>query len=143
MHVESGNPTEAVTLLERARAMVTRTLPANRDDLSILLTGLGRAYAAVDRSADAVAVLSPLVEPLRNMKPPKSMRFGMVCSTLAAALWSSGGTSDRKRARALAGDATAAFAAAATELAGEPLRADQLRLVKRRQAALAQWIAQH
>ena len=143
MRLESGNAVAAVTLLELARGMITRTLPANRDDASILLVGLGRAYAASNRNADAIAVLEPLVEPLRKAVPPRSMRFGLVCSTLATALWSAGGARDRDRARALASDARTAWKATAVELGADPMRVDQQRLLVERQQALAEWVASH
>ncbi len=142
MAVELGQR-DAIALLERARSMITRSLPANRDDVSILEVALGRAYAAAGRNSDAVAILDPLVEPLRAARPPRHLRFGLVCSTLASASWATGGTRERDRARALAGDARTAWSAATAELVRDPMRSDQVHLIDRRQQALAEWIAAH
>jgi len=146
MRSETGNSKAAITLFERARAMVTRTLPANREDVITLSARLGSAFVAAGRNAEAVAILDPLVEPLRRADPPRHGLFGTVCSKLAAALWATGGARDRDRARALAGDARVAWTAVIaelTELAKNPIYAGLVQLMERTQQELAEWIAAH
>ena len=143
MLVEDGRPADGLAVLSRARAMVSRTIPNNRDDLSILDVGLARAYAGTGQPARAIALLEPQIEPLRSSPQPHHLRFGLACSTLAMALWSTGGTRDRDRARALAADAQAAWTRAIAEWGTDPLRTDQVTALAQKQRALADWLAAH
>jgi serine/threonine protein kinase/tetratricopeptide (TPR) repeat protein len=138
--LDAGEIQGAIETLETTRKRYTDKIPSPRDRITLDVT-LGRAYEAATRHADAVRTLDPLIEGLREAKPPQPAQFASACSSLASALWSVGGA--RVRARELAGDAINAYSTALEELdhSGDTTRGPQRELLKRRYENVKSWLA--
>jgi tetratricopeptide (TPR) repeat protein len=127
VQLENGEATTAIGTFEKAKKLVTAKFPAAADR-SALDANLGRAYVAADRPKDAIPLLEPLVEPLRDAGAARRKAFGLVAASLARALWEKGGARDE--ARDLARDAVTAFSATLDDFKNDPTRAANARLVK-------------
>jgi len=137
---EHGDGAVSIATLEEARHLETSTFPAPVDRITLDAT-LGEAHESADHHQDAIRLLDPLVEPLRVAKPARHKALGLVCASLARALWANGGARDR--ARELAGDAVTALGQALDEFASDPTRGPQSDLVKHYRDDIQSWLQTH
>jgi len=127
VHEAKGDPTGARDLYQRALAIRERALGPDHPHVALTLTGLTRALVALGEASAAVDTGERALR-IRLAKPGDPALLGETRFALARALWEAG--RQRPRARALAGQAEAAFAGAG------PRRADDL-------AAVRAWLDQH
>ena len=102
-----GRPAEALEVFQRALAGWELQLGPDHPFVAYPLTGIGRADLALGRAREAV----PPLERALRVRQRGGVEETVLAETrfaLAQALWEAGG--DRVRARALAGEASAAYA---------------------------------
>jgi tRNA A-37 threonylcarbamoyl transferase component Bud32/tetratricopeptide (TPR) repeat protein len=99
---------DAVTELQRARALAIAGGAATASLLEPITRWLGQALVAAKRYREARDVLEPIADQLTSKPFPR----GSALFALAQALWADGGVRDRPRALALADDAERQFTAA-------------------------------
>jgi len=138
-----GRVADAITTLQRARALAQAGGDATRATLDPIARSLGRALVAAGRHRDARDLLEPLADQLATDPTIKPFPRAAALFALAQALWADGGQRDRPRALALAADAERHLTLAIADGEAMPYLRKLPALARAELARIAAWRAAH